>query len=109
MSPFFLSNINIIFSYHMVHVYFLDSSDTDTVGRGQRERNGVASFGPQMEGGREERAFKGQCHFPLSQDSLSLAREIIDLKLLQSQPIEKWNSDESSCWKESRKDEWKQR
>lgn len=73
----------------MVHVYFLDSSDTDTLGRRQRERNGVASFGPGMEGGREDSAFKGQCHFPLSQDSLSIAGEIIDLKLLQSQPIEK--------------------
>lgn len=36
---------------------------------------------------------KGQCHFPLRQDSLSIAGEINDLKLLQSQPIEKWNDD----------------
>lgn len=41
---------------------------------------------------------KGQCHFPLHQDSLSIAGEIIDPKLLQSQPIEKWDGDVSSCW-----------
>lgn len=48
-----------------------------------------------MEG--EGRLFKGQCHFPLHQDSLSIAGEIIDPKLLQSQPIEKWDGDVSSC------------
>lgn len=53
--------------------------------------------------------FKGQCHFPLSQDSLSIAGEIIDLKPLQSQPIEKWNSDESSCSREGRQERGKQR
>lgn len=41
--------------------------------------------------------FKEQCHFPLRGDSLSIAGEIIDLELLQSQPIEKWNGDVSSC------------
>lgn len=48
-------------------------------------------------GGGGARLFKGQCHFPLHQDSLSIAGEIIDPKLLQSQPIEKWDGDVSSC------------
>lgn len=64
-----------------------------------------------QEGGGEEGAvlFKGQCHFPLRQDSLSIAGEIIDLKLLQSQPIEKWNGDVSSCEREARTPAGKQR
>lgn len=43
--------------------------------------------------------FRGQCHFPLHQDSLSTAREITDPKLLQSQAIENWDGDVSSCWR----------
>lgn len=53
--------------------------------------------------------FRGQCHFPLHQDSLSIAREIIDPKLLQSQAIENWDGDVSSCSREEGKQTGEQR
>lgn len=53
--------------------------------------------------------FRGQCHFPLHQDSLSTAREIIDPKLLQSQAIENWDGDVSSCSGEEGKQAGEQR
>lgn len=40
---------------------------------------------------------------------MSIAGEIIDLKLLQSQPIEKWNGDASSCYGEAGRQAAKQR
>lgn len=53
--------------------------------------------------------FREQCHFPLHQDSLSIAREIIDPKLLQSQAIENWDGDVSSCSGEEGKQAREQR
>lgn len=88
-------NINIVSTCHMFPTHFHRPHASALLGSLQKESLPCSQRGGQREEG--ARLFKGQCHFPLRQDSLSIAGEIIDLKLLQSQPIEKWNGDVSSC------------
>lgn len=79
----------------MLHVYITESADTDLFGCWrQREKGEAASFGSGMEGG--ERALgafsahlRDNVTFLLVKTLCQLQGKIIDLKLLQSQPIEK--------------------
>lgn len=91
----FTMNINIFSTYHMLPTHFHRPHRHCPAGLLAKGKRPSSQPGRQREEGAV--LFKGQCHFPLHQDSLSIAGEIIDLKLLQSQPIEKWNRDVSSC------------